>query len=238
MRTIFPFPCGTLGQITGASGKGENEMNFKKGLILLLALGLLFALCACSGAGSSAGASPSPQAADEQPRYEYQLKAGETMEVYDTVFDKTVTVILDPASTRDGSIDLRSNIYFDNCVFNAGLSILGDYHAMVSLGEGCSLGEGSLVTCKELNSGVAKETTLDDNYVKVFVGCEGVSVETEAAFGVVTGGFDFVFNGTAYSKAELAPDADYLGVYSLYEGDSMTYVKLAIGDDDSVEVLP
>ena len=37
--------------------------------------------------------------------------------------------------------------------------------------------------------------------------------------------------------AELAPDADYLGVYSVYENESMTYVKLALGDDDSVEFL-
>ena len=78
---------------------------------------------------------------------------------------------------------------------------------------------------------------MDDNYVKVFAGCEGVTVETESAFGVVTSGFDFVFNGTTYSKAELAPDADYLGVYSVYENESMTYVKLALGDDDSVEFL-
>ena len=62
-------------------------------------------------------------------------------------------------------------------------------------------------------------------------------METESAFGVVTNSFDFVFIGTTYSKAEVAPDADYLGVFSLYENDSMTYVKLALGEDDSVEYL-
>ena len=108
---------------------------------------------------------------------------------------------------------------------------------MVNLGGGCSFGEGSVVTCKEATPGVAKEATMDDNYVKVFVGCEGVTVETESAIGVVTGQPDFVLNGTTYSKAEIAPDADYLGIFSLYENDSMTYIKLALGEDDSVEFL-
>ena len=61
--------------------------------------------------------------------------------------------------------------------------------------------------------------------------------ETEYAVGVVTDGPDFVFNGTTYSKEELAPDTAFLGVYSIYENDSMTYMKLAIGKDGSVEVF-
>ena len=44
------------------------------------------------------------------------------------------TVTVDPASTRDGSNDLRSSIFFDNCTLNGGLTIVGDYHAMVSFG--------------------------------------------------------------------------------------------------------
>ena len=148
-----------------------------------------------------------------------------------------VTVTVDPASTRDAAIESRSIIAFDNCVFNGGLTVVGDFHAMVNLGGGCSFGEGSVVTCKEATPGVAKEATMDDNYVKVFVGCEGVTVETESAIGVVTGQPDFVLNGTTYSKAEIAPDADYLGIFSLYENDSMTYIKLALGEDDSVEFL-
>ena len=159
------------------------------------------------------------------------------IEVYDVVFEKPVTVTVDPASTRDADNELRSNIVFDNCVFNGGLNIVGDYHALVSLGSGCSFGDGSVVTCKEATPGVAEQTTFDDNYVKIFAGCDGITVETEAAFGVVTDSHDFVFNGTEYSKAEIAPDADYLGVYSLYENGSMTYIKLALGEDDSVEFL-
>ena len=211
----------------------------KKSLALISAL-MLLTLSACTGTNNSTqtdASSTDTSSADAQVQYDYQLKAGETTEVYDVTFEEMVTVTVDPASTRDASTDLRSNIFFDNCVFNGGLTIVGDFHAMVSLGEGCSFGDGSVITCKEVTSGVAKETTLDDNYVKVFVGCEGVTVETESAFGVVTNGPDFIFNGTTYSKAELAPDADYLGVYSLYEGDSMTYIKLALGDDDSVEFL-
>ena len=123
-------------------------MNFKKSLILLLALCLLLALAGCSGSSTH---TEEPPADTAQIQYDYQLKAGETLEVYDMVFDKTVTVTVDTASTRDGSVELRSNIYFDNCVFNAGLNIVGDYHAMVSLGEGCSFGDGSLVTCKEVS---------------------------------------------------------------------------------------
>ena len=79
---------------------------------------------------------------------------------------------------------------------------------------------------------------MEDNFVKVFVDCEGVVVETECAVGVVTGGPDVTLNGTVYSKQELVPDdASFLGVYSIYENDSMTYVKLAIGENDSIEVL-
>lgn len=213
----------------------------KKGFALLLAVTLL-TLSACGGtnAKTDTPGTDAPAQADApspEVQYDYQLKAGETAEVYDAVFEKMVTVVVDPASTRDASGELRSNIVFDNCVFNGGLTIVGDFHAMVSLGGGCSFGEGSIVTCKEATPGAAEETTFDDNYIKVFAGCEGVVVETESAFGVVTGGPDFVFNGTAYSKAELAPDADYLGVYSLYENGSVTYIKLALGEDDSVEFL-
>jgi len=30
------------------------------------------------------------------------------------------------------------------------------------------------------------------------------------------------------------PDTDFLGVYSLYKGNTIAYTKLAIGEDDSV----
>lgn len=211
---------------------------------ILLAGCLLLTLCACSGTDTSAqtdnssalqGNDSGGDAAGVQ--YDYQLKAGETTEVFDVTFDQMVTVTVDPASTRDGSIDLRSGIYFDNCTFNGGLTILGDYHAMVSLGGGCSFGDGSIVTCKEVTPRAGEDMGLEDNFVKVFVSCEDVTVETEYAVGVVTDGPDFVFNGTTYSKEELAPDTAFLGVYSIYENDSMSYMKLAIGEDDSVEFL-
>ena len=216
----------------------------KKLFIFFMAV-MLLALCACSGTDTPAPTddSSAPQGNDSngdaaEVQYDYQLKAGETIEVYDVTFDQMVTVTVDPASTRDGSIELRSGIYFDNCTFNGGLTILGDYHAMVSLGGGCSFGDGATVTCKEVTPGAAKEATMEDNFVKVFADCEGVTVETEAAVGVVTGGPDITFNGTVYSKQELVPDdTAFLGVYSIYENDSMSYVKLAIGQDDSVEVL-
>lgn len=219
-------------------------MRRKRWCAIMLAGCLLLTLCACSGTNSSAPTDDSSavQGNDSggdtaEVQYDYRLKAGETTEVYDVTFDQMVTVTVDPASTRDGSLDLRSGIYFDNCTFNGGLTILGDYHAMVSLGGGCSFGDGSIVTCKEVTPGAAKETTMEDNFVKVFVACEGVTVETECAAGVVTGGPDVTFNGTVYSKQELAPDTAFLGVYSIYENDSMVYVKLAIGEDDSVEFL-
>ena len=213
--------------------------------VAFLIAAMLMALCACSGTDTSAPTDDADavQADDAgtnaaEVQYDYQLKAGETTEVYDVTFDEMVTVTVDPASTRDGSLDLRSGIYFDNCTFNGGLTILGDYHAMVSLGGGCSFGDGSVVTCKEVTPGAAKEATMEDNFVKVFVDCEGVAVETECAVGVVTGGPDVTLNGTVYSKQELVPDdASFLGVYSIYENDSMTYVRVAIGEIDSIEVL-
>ena len=206
---------------------------------MMLAGCLLLALCACSSTDTPATTETTDPAQSEaaEVQYDYQLKAGETTEVYDVTFDQMVTITVDPASTRDASVDLRSGIYFDNCTFNGGITILGDYHAMVSLGAGCSFGDGSIVTCKEVTPGAAKEATMDDNFVKVYVSCDGVTVETEAAIGVVTDGPDVTFNGTVYSKQELAPeDGTLLGIYSVYENDSMTYVKLAIRDD-SVETL-
>ena len=223
--------------------KKKGNLMMKK-LFAFLMAAMLLALCACSGADTSAPANDSnaPQGDDSsgdaaEVQYDYQLKAGETTEVYDVTFDEMVTVTVDPASTRDGSIDLRSGIYFDNCTFNGGLTILGDYHAMVSLGGGCSFGEGSVVTCKEVTSGAGEDMGLEDNFVKVFVSCDGVAVETEYAVGVVTDGPDVTFNGTVYRKQELAPDTALLGVYSMCENDGMSYMKLAIGEDDSIEVL-
>ena len=55
--------------------------------------------------------------------------------------------------------------------------------------------------------------------------------------GVLTDGPDVTLNGAVYSKSDLAPDAYLLGLYSLYEGDALTYLKLAIGEDESVTFL-
>ena len=206
----------------------------KKIFALLLAI-VLLSLSSCSDANNSEQTDTSDNDVDVQ--YDYRLKAGETTEVYDVTFEKMVTVTVDPNSTRDASNELRSNIFFDNCVFNGGLNIEGDFHAMVSLGGGCSFGEGSVITCNEVTPGVAKETTLEDNLVKIFVGCDGVTIETESAVGVLTDKYDVDFNGVTYSKEELAPDTAFLGIYSIYDNDSMTYIKLAIGEDDSAEVL-
>ena len=210
-----------------------------KKLSALLLAAMLLALCACgstdhTNTGSTGGDEDTDGA---KVQYDYALKAGEQIEVYDVTFQEMVTVTVDPASTRDGANDVRSSIYFDNCTFNGGLTVVGDYHAMVSLGGGCSFGDGSIVTCKEATAGAGGEITLEDNFVKVFAACEGVTVETQSAIGVLTDGPDVVLNGTTYSKADLAPDTAFLGVYSIYEGGEMTYVKLAIGEDDSVEIL-
>lgn len=203
---------------------------------LSLALCLMTVLCACASTNDSAQGDDS--GADlPQVQYDYQLEAGQPIEVYDVVFDQMVTVTVDPRSTRDAANDLRSDISFDNCTFLGGLTIVGDYHAMISLGGGCSFDEGAVVAYRAVSSDAAKETALEDNLVKLFVACEGVSVETESAMGVLTDGPDVVVNNTAYSKNDLAPDTDFLGIYSLYEGDTITYLKLAIGEDDSVVFL-
>jgi hypothetical protein len=152
-------------------------------------------------------------------------------------FDQMVTVTVDPKSARDSGRELRSEILFDNCAFNGGLTIVGDYHAMITLGGGCTFGGNSAVTHRAVSLDAARETVLEDNLVKVLVLCEGVRVETEGAMGVLSGGPDVTLNGTAYSKIELAPEADVLGIYSLYEGETQTVLKLAIGADDSVVFL-
>lgn len=215
-------------------------MRRNRWIAFCLAGGLLLTFCACADTDSPTQVdSPAADSAEAQTevQYDYQLKAGEVTEIYDTTFDKMVTVTVDPDSTRDGANDLRSNLFFDNCTFDGGLTIVGDYHAMVSLGGGCTFGDDSTVICKEATSGTAKETTLEDNLVKLFVSCEGVTVNTESAMGVITDGPDIILNGITYSKKELAPDTDFLGVYSIYEDSTITYIKLAIGEDDSVEFL-
>lgn len=201
-----------------------------------LAACLLAVLCGC-GKGGDAEQVDASDIGSTAVQYDYQLKAGEPMEVYDVTFDKMVTVTVDPDSTRDAANNLRSDIFFDNCVFRDGLTIVGDYHAMITFGSGCSFDDGAVATCKEATPDAAKQTTLEDNRVKVFVACEGVTVQTGSAVGVLSDGPDVVIDGTSYSKQALAPDADFLGVYNLYEGDEMTYVKLAIGEDDSVAFL-
>lgn len=215
-------------------------MRKNRWLAVCLAGCLLLMLGACANTDSSTQTDdPAADSTDIQTevQYDYQLKAGEVTEIYDTTFDKMVTITVDPDSTRDGANDLRSDIFFDNCTFNGGLTIIGDYHAMVSLGGGCVFGDNSVVTCKAVTSNAAKETTLEDNLIKLFVACEGVNIKTESAIGVLTDGPDVVFNDMTYSKNELAPDTAFLGVYSIYDGDTITYTKLAIGEDDSVEFL-
>lgn len=197
----------------------------------------MLALCGCStGAGDSAQIQENEEPAQEV-QYEYHLKAGETMMVYDKSFEEMVIVTLDPASTRNAAIELRSNIVFDNCVFNGGLTIVGDYHAMISLGPDCTFGEGTGVTCRETTPGVTRDMVLDDNFLKVFVSCPGVTVESEGAMGVVSDGPEVTFNGTVYNKEELAPDVDFLGVYLTYQGEEASYTMLGIGEDDSVVFL-
>lgn len=113
-------------------------MTLKKSLFLLLVMCLLLSLYGCSDAGGPAQ-TDAPGTDAPQVQYDYQLKAGEDTEVYDMTFEKMVTVTVDPASTRDGSNDVRSSINFDGCTFNGGLTVVGDYHAIVSLGEDCFL---------------------------------------------------------------------------------------------------
>lgn len=215
-------------------------MKRNRGFAVCAAGCLLLALCACTATeapapadGPAAGSAGVPA----EVQYDYQLKAGEVTELYDVTFEKMVTVTVDPDSTRDGTRDLRSDLFFDNCTFHGGLTIVGDYHAMIGLGGGCSFEEGTVVSCKAVTPDAAKNTTLEDNRVKLLVSCEGVCVETEAAVGVLTDGPDVTVNGTAYSKAALAPEAALLGIYNIYEGDAITYAKLAISEEEDVVFL-
>ncbi|WP_282923650.1 hypothetical protein [Mediterraneibacter massiliensis] len=201
---------------------------------------MLLTLSACTNANKPAQTeTPGTGHTKEQTKiqYNYQLKAGEPIEVYDMTFDKMVTVTVDPDSTRDGAQDMRSDIFFGSCTFNSGLTIVGDYHAMISLDDGCSFGDGSIVSCEAVDPDAAKDTTLEDNLIKLFTACDGVTVETQTAMGVLTDGPAIVLNGTTYSKNDLTPKTDFLGIYSLYEGDTLTYLKLGIGEDDSVTFL-
>lgn len=215
----------------------------KKISAFLIAL-LLITLCACSGQDTPTqtpdtdpNATPDDAQIQFEIQYDYSLNAGEPVEVYNMTFEEMVTVTVDPDSTRDGPIEQRSSIFFDDCTFNGGLTIVGDYHAMILFGAGCSFPEGSVITCQEATPGISRETTLSDNCVKVTVACEGANVETESAIGLLSEGPDVTLNGTVYSKSQLAPDAAFLGIYATYQDQALTYTKLAIGEDESVEFL-
>ena len=258
LRTMSARKCGMLhGRRAaaavlqrGISRRGERENKNRKGIWMMrkmlafLLAAMLPVLCACTGPdagvqnnGSQPGQTDSSDGGDAGVQYDYPLKAGEPVEVYDMTFDQMVTVTVDPASTRDGDNESRSYIYFDNCVFNDGLTIVGDYHAVIALGAGCTFGDGSVVTCREATPGAARDVVLEDNIVKLFLACEGVAVETDAAVGVWSDGPDVALNGTTYSKEALTPDTDFLGVYALYEGGTLTVTQLGINEDDSVVYL-
>ena len=108
---------------------------FQKSKWLILVLCLATTLCACANTNHSAESEnpgSTSSAVQDETQYDYQLKAGEPIEVYDVVFDQMVTVTVDPHSTRDAAKNLRSDILFDNCTFHGGLTIVGDYHAMIN----------------------------------------------------------------------------------------------------------
>lgn len=211
----------------------------KKIGLLFMVLALLLPCAACGGtdALSDTAVSAGNVSDNQQVQYQFDLKAGEPVSVADTVFEEEVTIVVDPASKRDSSMDLRSSIQFANCQFQKGITILGDYHALIDFDESCSFSDTAVITCQEATEGAAQNTTLEDNLVKISLACEGVSVKTDAAVGILSSGPSFLLNETKYAKEELAPDAAYLAVYCSYQQDTMVYTKFAVAADDSAQVL-
>ncbi len=201
----------------------------KKLFALILSLSMVL-LCAACGSQESAEA-----ASDNTGKYSYSLTLEEQPVVDSVTFDEMVTITVAP-SARDGGPDTRSTITFSKCAFQNGVTVIGDYNAMIIL-EDCTFGADSVVTVQEVTAGNAKTMTLDDSYVKLLTTSEGLTVQTESAVGILSTGPDFVINGETFSKEALAPDIAYLGVYTVYENNSMEYAKLALGDDDSVVVI-
>ena len=87
-------------------------------LFAFLMAAMLLALCACSGTDTSGPADNSGalQGDDSsgdatEVQYNYQLKAGETTEVYDVTFDEMVTVTVDSASTLSRYGQLRGWLF-------------------------------------------------------------------------------------------------------------------------------
>lgn len=103
-----------------------------------------------------------------QVQYNYLLKAGRQAEACGVAFDKMVAATLTPISTRDGSQDMRINIYFVNCTFNGSLIIVGDCHPRIRFGAGCPFGDGSALTCHEATAGATEEAAREDNLIKYF----------------------------------------------------------------------
>ena len=89
-------------------------MKKNRWLAFCLAGFLLLTLGACANTDSSTQTDDHASDSTEiqtEVQYDYQLKAGEVTEIYDTTFDKMVTITVDPDSTRDGANDLRA-IFF------------------------------------------------------------------------------------------------------------------------------
>lgn len=72
-------------------------------------------------------------------------------------------------SACNGFSTLLSSIFFDNCTFDDGLTIVDDYHAIVSLDSSCSFGDDSALTCREVTRGAVSECILAPHGLEVIM---------------------------------------------------------------------
>lgn len=122
--------------------------------------------------------------------------------------------------------DIPNDVAFTNCVFEQGLTIVGDMSAFVKI-EGCTFGEGTGITVKEYTEGSHLSMKLTSPFIKLILnGTEGI--EVTAVEGVVNclSDSNFVLNGITYSITDFEAGMEGFCVANYYEdGKPVVYTE-------------
>ena len=122
--------------------------------------------------------------------------------------------------------DISNEVGFTNCVFEQGLTIVGDMNAFVNI-EGCTFGEGTGITVREYTEGNHVGMKLTSPFIKLMLtGTEGVAVTAKEAVVNCLSDSNFVLNGTEYSIADFGEGMEGFCVANYYEdGEAVVYTE-------------
>lgn len=181
-----------------------------KKLVFPLILALTVSLSACAA----------PEPAAEPVAIDYQLQAGEPLELSEMAFTEEVVVTVDPASTAEN----RSEINFLSCSFEKGLKIIGDGSAFVRLIGDCSIQVGYGVTAMEATPGSAQAATIDDDFVKLYLEVDNINVTTSTILTTICTAEGFTLNGNTYRLADYPGFNTYMAAF-FYENGEEVYIE-------------